>query len=210
MDLINFELESGIPVKIIDNFYTDDELKLIWEELDFFTYSDKLQPPEGTATAQNPDGTSRKQNRSLFLDTVWSNQRNLSNILKVNRKIFENEMALIKDSPSWFFKNLLCDRDTTLISYYENTDHYKPHRDAVNVTVLTWFFKEPKRFSGGDLILYSADENSERRVIEVCNNRVVIFPGSTLHEVSKISIDPMYQNQKLGRYCMSQFLSFTP
>ena len=34
--------ETPFPHLILHNFYNDEELKLIWEELDFYTKPDKL------------------------------------------------------------------------------------------------------------------------------------------------------------------------
>ena len=35
--LDTFLLKDPFPHMIVENFYNDDELKLIWEELDFYT-----------------------------------------------------------------------------------------------------------------------------------------------------------------------------
>lgn len=203
MDHIDIELKSGIPVQIINNLYNDEELRLIWEELEFLTYPHKLLGPNDTNSATE-NGVIQKNNLGIFLDDIWQN-RNLSNILMMNRKIFENNMEVLRRSSSWFFQNFTCNTDTTLLSYYENNDYYKPHYDLAVVTVLTWFFREPKCFDGGDLILWDQDE---KHVIEVMNNRTVVIPSFLIHEVTPISMKEQYQGQKLGRYCMTQFLGY--
>ena len=40
--LDTFLLKDPFPHMIVENFYNDDELKLIWEELDFYTKDEKL------------------------------------------------------------------------------------------------------------------------------------------------------------------------
>jgi predicted 2-oxoglutarate/Fe(II)-dependent dioxygenase YbiX len=94
-----------------------------------------------------------------------------------------------------------CNFDSTLISYYENSGYYKSHKDTAVVTALTWFFKEPKMFEGGDLIFTKTEEE-----IKVSNNTVIIFPSHFAHEVTAIKMDgePFSGNV---RYCMSQFIS---
>ena len=203
MDRIDLLIGDEVPVIVLDNFWTDEEIRLIWEELEFFTYFNKLQNPENTETA-TLDGKPLKNNRGLFLDDVWLSNRNLSNILQVNRKIFNNDMEILKKSPSWFYQMFICERDTTLLSYYENNGYYKPHADSASITILHWFYKEPKKFEGGNLILHY---NGNQKVIDVGNNKSVILPSTVVHEVTPITMEEQYQNQKLGRYCVTQFLN---
>ena len=77
---------------IIDNFYNEDELDLIWQELNFYTYPNKLLP------AKKYGGIpSYTKSKGLVLDSLYKNYvdtgknyRNISNILTVNRKLFES------------------------------------------------------------------------------------------------------------------------
>ena len=204
MNRIEFLLNNEIPVIIIDDYYDESELKLIWEELNFFTYSHKLRGPEQTGGAFGDDMMGLKINSGLFLDAVWMNDRKLSNILTVTQKLLSNDMKLIKESPSWFFKLARDLRVTTLISYYEDGGYYAPHFDNAYATVLNWYFKEPKHFTGGNLKLHY---DNEVKTIEIKNNRTIIFPSSVMHEVTPVSMEKQYENQKLGRYCITQFLS---
>jgi len=199
MHLTNREFYD-IPYIVIDEYYNDSELDLIWEELEFFTYSHKLKDPETTQEAYH----GAKKNSGLFLDQVWSGQRELSNILTINRKIF-NELDILRQNPSWFFKHFECTSDTTLLSYYEDGGYYKPHRDNFAVTMLSWFYKKPKVFEGGNLRFHMGSDFEE---ITVVNNRTVIFPSCLIHSVTPIFMEDQYQRQKLGRYCLTQFLRY--
>lgn len=181
----------------IDNFYDDNELSLIWEELKFLTYSHKLDPPIKTGQSV----PMMKKNAGLFLDNVYSD-RNISNILRVNRKIFSKDVMKKYNDLSEMHENIFnCNQDTTLISYYENAGFYKSHSDTAVVTALTWFFKEPRMFEGGDLVFTKSEEK-----IEVKNNTLIMFPSHFKHQVTAIKMDgePFSGN---GRYCMSQFIS---
>ena len=196
-------LGTEVPFIVLDNFYDEKELQLIWEELEFLNSPEKLLLPEESGSAKTKDGKILKSNRSLFLDSVWNNNRNLSNILTVNRKIFSDDMKVLKESPSWFFQCFRCERDHTMISFYENCDYYQPHRDESSVTILHWFFREPKKFEGGDFILHYKEGEY---CLNIKNNRSIIFPSFIKHEVTKILMQEEHLNQKLGRYCISQFL----
>ena len=97
-----------------------------------------------------------------------------------------------------FFRYLWrSNRDETKIHYFENGDHYRPHTDDCVITAITWFYKEPKMFTGGDLII-------EKAVKFPClNNTTVIFPSILYHEVTAVVMENL---SGLGRYSMSQFL----
>ena len=91
------------PLMVINNFYNEKELKVIWKELDFYTEPNKLLDAEeygGVVGFTNA--------KALLLDEIYkkskdgkSNLRNISNILTVNRKLFHSgvleEYAKIHD-----------------------------------------------------------------------------------------------------------------
>ena len=68
-------------------------------------------------------------------------------------------------------------------------------------TAVTWFFKEPKSFSGGNF--YFADYGIK---IEVQNNMAVIFPSFVKHAVDEIILEQNNDLMGYGRYAISQFL----
>ena len=67
---------------IIENFYNESELELVWEELNFLTKPGKLMDAKDYGGVI--DGTNAK---ALVLDDIYEN-RQISNILTVNRKLF--------------------------------------------------------------------------------------------------------------------------
>jgi hypothetical protein len=192
------------PFLQVENFYSEEELKLIWQELDFLTDSIKLNPPEETGAAMNRNHVILKNNSGVFLDEIYK-ERKISNILNANRKIFSLE---ILDSFSELSFGYECIKhtndDRTLISYYENNSYYKPHIDNAIYTAVTWFFKEPKCFVGGDFYFSDYDHK-----IEIKNNMTVIFPSFVRHSVDEVSLD---ENSPIGsgRYSMTQFMFFCP
>jgi hypothetical protein len=189
------------PYLKIKNFYTEEEEQLIWEELKFLTYKNKLEPPQKTGQI-NP---MMKKNNGLFLDNVYTN-REYSNILNVNRKTFSAKVMKAYSDLHFLCENInIINFDTTLVSYYENSGYYKSHSDIACITSLTWFFKEPKQFSGGDLIFSLFNEK-----IEIENNMFIMFPSVIKHEVTDISMDqsvPKFAGY--GRYCISQFMNIS-
>ena len=191
-------VKEPLPYIVIDKTFTPDELKLIYRELEFI--HPKLLPANQTAPAVK-DGVIQKQNKGVFLDQLY-NLRDFSDILTVNRKFFtkDNIDAYTKCHPAYASIYTL-NKDSTLISYYETSDHYKSHSDSSVISICTWFFKEPKNFTGGDFIF--SDYNI---TIPVRNNMSVVFLGCYPHEVSKINLlDPSIDCS--GRFTMSMFLT---
>ena len=193
-------LNSTFPYIIIDELYDNQELSLIWEELLFLCYPYKIKRSSSDRGGAVLDGKLLKNNNSIYLDDFYQN-REYSNILRVNRKIFKHFSEIFFNHDSWFYKNISFSLDNTQISYYEDNDNYESHQDRSMVTCLTWFYKEPKMFEGGNL--FFPNYNLE---IEVLNNRMIIFPSHIFHSVDMVKMDKSNQNKKYGRFCISQFL----
>jgi Rps23 Pro-64 3,4-dihydroxylase Tpa1-like proline 4-hydroxylase len=196
------------PYVLIDEIYNEEELNLIWEELNFLCNEKnflRYDSPEVYAARDPVTDNVLKRNKSLWLDSFYT-ERNSSNILNLNRKIFfdDNYQKIFKEHPSWLFKNFRCTKDVTFLSYYENGDYYKTHSDLSVFTVLTWFYKEPKKFDGGDFYIIH-DDTFE---FKIKNNQTLIFPSILKHEVSEVKMNLMYENKKMGRFCMTQFLTY--
>lgn len=192
------KLNEFLSIPYIDNFYSESELSDIMYEIKFLSKNNKLKPPMETGSAKQ-DYLPIKGNNGVFLDEIYAD-RNASDILRSNRKIFGLEipsafpcMKALKDAT----------KDTTLISYYEDSDYYKSHKDFAVLTVLTYFYETPKAFKGGDLYLREYDVT-----LPCVFNRVYFLPSLIEHEVTTISMDANDLGKGLGRYCMSQFLNF--
>jgi hypothetical protein len=187
MKIISYQ--DPFPHLIVDNFYSSDELKLIWQELDFLCHIKKWKSPEMTGTAVDCQDKPMKNNFGLFLDGVDGiyKDRKISNILSVNRKIVDG-------GPLDEYGKLSFGYQTVLQSHY-----YKRHNDKAVMTALTWFYKEPKMFFGGDLLF--SDYN--KFTIPLKNNRAVLFPSFLFHEVEEIRMPE--HKPGYGRYCMAQF-----
>jgi predicted 2-oxoglutarate/Fe(II)-dependent dioxygenase YbiX len=185
----------------IEDFYTEEELNLIWLELEcYLSIPERLLPPEETGSATDEDGNIRKENRGVWLDNVYTQDyRHMSNILNVNQKLFRPE--IINQQSSWFFKDAHLNTDGTLISYYEDCGYYLKHNDVSYMTACTWFFKEPKKFTGGDFHFCDYDIT-----VECKNNSTVIFPSNLYHSVDTVSIPHEHRNKGYGRFCMTQFV----
>ena len=188
------------PYILIDDFYNQSELDGIWEELDYFCNPKRMGRSSIERGAATMDGQSLKNAWDMFLDCFFTS-RDFSNILEINRKLIDQE--IFKKHPHWLFNHVSAlNEDNTLIMYYENNDEYKPHRDLARLTCLTWFYREPKKFTGGNLRFPRFDME-----IECKHNRVIVFPSSIHHGVDKVGMEEKDMGKKLGRFTMTQFLS---
>jgi Rps23 Pro-64 3,4-dihydroxylase Tpa1-like proline 4-hydroxylase len=188
------------PVNLvcIDNFYTAQELRDIKQELAFLTKNNKLKYPDQTGSSLDEFGEPNKHNRGLWLDAVYAD-RSVSDILRHTRKIFQVDPSLEE------YLSIIanCNSDTTLVSYYENSDYYKAHSDYAALTVLTYIYEEPKAFTGGDLYLPNHDTT-----LECVSNRVYFLPSYIQHEVTQVCMPQESLDKGLGRYCITQFLHY--
>ena len=193
------------PYILIDDFYNQSELDGIWQELDYLCHPKRMgrsSIERGSAADVYSDGTREliKNAWDMFLDSFFIS-RDSSNILEINRKLINKEM--FKNHPHWLFNDVgALNEDNTLIMYYENNDEYKPHRDLARLTGITWFYREPKKFTGGNLRFPWFDME-----IECKHNRVIVFPSSIPHGVDKVGMEENDMGKKLGRFAMTQFLS---
>ena len=190
--------ETPFPHLILHNFYNDDELKLIWEELDFYTKPDKL------LDAKEYLGVVDKTNaKALHLDVVYPKKfRNLSNILTVNRKVFELQvLEPFSKLHDCCVHSTQSNYDHTKVRYYHDGDFYEPHTDNFfDFLAFSYFYREPKRFEGGELFFpkynYSFSCN---------NNSIIIMPAWVEHGVTKVSIKDSDYYDGFGRYAITSF-----
>ena len=189
---------KAFPYMLVDDFYTTEEQDLILEELESYRkenlYSDgKREDGYGVSPAAN-------LNR-LYLEELYPNNRQHSSILKVYKKIVLPEVIenYKKTTPA-ARQFEITNNDCSVISYYEDSNNYGEHFDKFMHTVLIWFYKTPKRFTGGNLRFPEIN-----KTVECIHNRMIMFPSYYLHEVDKVKIENKYRNQGLGRYCMTHF-----
>ena len=188
---------TPFPHLIIKNFYNEKELELIWEELNFYTKPDKL------LEAKDFGGIADRTNsHAIVLDEIYNSNRKLSNILTVNRKIFNSgildvfsdihDCCCIAKKANW---------DCTKVRYYHNGEYYEPHTDApFQFLAFSYFHKEPKRFSGGELLFPKFNYQ-----FPCDNNSIIIFPGWVEHGVQEVKIDNSDYYDGWGRYAITHF-----
>ena len=188
------------PHLIFHNFYDEEELDLIWEELNFYTKPNKL------FDVKDYNGVvGYTKSKAIQLDLVYSGMnRKLSNILEVSRKVFDDKIL----EP---FSNLsdccsqakFCNWNVTKVRYYHNNDYYKPHTDNYfQFLAFSYFYREPKKFCGGNLIFPKYDYEFTCE-----HNSLIMMPSWVEHGVGKVKIEDSDYYDGFGRYAITHFLS---
>jgi len=195
------------PFLVIDNWYTPNEEKAVWKELDFFssTPKDQIDRAEKTIVARNPDGSSKSNAYRFYIEEFY-NKRELSPIINCMYKQLTPEFHnIISECMPYARSFLSSNADSSLLSYYEENDHYEPHHDTFAWTCLIWMVREPRLFNGGDFKLNEPDIE-----VKLKNNRAVFFPCCYLHSVSPVKFHTQPKEIGYGRYTITHFYYATP
>tara|TARA_R100001443_G_scaffold97980_1_gene104933 strand:+ start:2059 stop:2643 length:585 start_codon:yes stop_codon:yes gene_type:complete len=185
---------------VVDNWYNKSEFKRVCKELDFYTDRNKLITQHGNVAVK--EGVDQADCYRISIERHFTQEgRKMSDILTLMEKFRAKEFHEHIYNTCKIYRGFEhTTEDSTLIAYYEDTQYYKPHTDLAKYSVLIWIFKEPKKFTGGDLILPDLDVK-----IECKNNRMVLFPGMCVHEVTEIKMKKTKNKLGDGRWCIVHF-----
>ena len=186
------------PHLVFHNFYTDEELELIWEELKFYTKPNKLFDVEDY---QGVVGYTKA--KAIHLDSVYTGKnRVLSNIIEVSRKVLDKQvLEPFSELDDCCTLAKLANYDVTKVRYYHDGDYYKPHTDTFfEFLAFSYFYKEPKRFEGGNLFFPKYDYE-----FTCDNNSLIMMPAWVQHGVKEVSIKDSDYYNGYGRYAITHF-----
>ena len=199
--------DTKFPFFVVDNWYTPNEENAVWKELDFLSASpkDNIARAENTIVARDPKGKALSNAYRFYLEDFYMN-RNKSHILnctyKQRTKKFGDYVKKCKPYSRGFISS---NKDSSLISYYEENDHYKPHHDVFLWTCLIWMVREPRLFDGGNFRI-----NEPEIEIKLKNNRLIMFPSCYLHSVTPIKFHTKPKEIGYGRYTITHFYYSIP
>ena len=195
------------PFVVFDNWYTPNEEKAVWKELDFFGANPKQHQKraETTVVARDKKGNSLSKAYRWYPLEFYANTT-ISPIINTMYKQRTPEFHnIVKECMPYARGFHTSNADSTLISYYEENDHYEPHHDTFLWTCLIWMFREPRLFDGGDFKLNEPDIE-----VKLKHNRAVFFPCCYLHSVSPVKFHTQPKEFGYGRYTITHFYYSTP
>jgi len=142
---------------------------------------------------------------AIDLDDLYAYNRNISNILTLNRKFFQKDVLEAVSQVHPFYKGILqVNQDHTKVKYYEDGEYYKSHVDNLRFTSVTYLYKDPKSFIGGDLHFEEFNYT-----IPIENNRFVLFTGCLKHASTDIKMNGEKKNivySGYGKYTITNFM----
>ena len=206
MNLHICDNNTAFPFIYIDNLFNADEEILIWKELDFYTNPYALHRSEDDPHTSHKEGVPLSKAWRIFLDLTYY-KRETSHILRIlPQKLKSFEIKNITEEVGGALRMYAqTNYDITMINYYENSDYYESHRDHFMITSFCWFNREPKAYTGGNLIL--TDNETE---LECNHNRMVVFPSFYNHRISPVKmINANDTMNGFGRYAIINFSTYT-
>ena len=189
----------------IEDTFTKDQMDFIWKELEFVTNRNAMQRWEISKEKFSEDLEVEKINNVFYPFVKYTDALLISPVA-----VFP-KMQLCREEVFSFYESINPVHElyrhqnfhNVFASYYQDADKYDYHRDSCCYTTLTYLYKEPKSFSGGEITL-KVKEVEETK--EIKNNMSIIFPGVYQHKVSPITMSSEFGNYSTyGRYCISQF-----
>ena len=197
-------VDKKYPFLLIDNYYTPEEEKMVWQELEYYASWPKdltLRSETSKNVSKDYHGKSKGYSWRFYIDRMFRRKEGYcSHIFNLQYKqkltSFQNAICKIEPYSSSFIDT---NADSTMLSYYEDSDSYDTHHDTAAWTQLTWFVKEPRRFDGGDFVL-----EQPKIKIKLKHNRSVLFPSMYDHRVIPLkSHDNMERGY--GRWSITHF-----
>jgi len=201
---------NKMPYLVIDDYYTEQELKNIWSEIDFYTNGRDLK--DVTRADNAIVARDELTNKSLAKSYRWypnkyynPNRNNISPIIRLTSKLANDELHnAFKDVYPWYNMFVSTNRSTSMVSYYEGGDYYKPHYDSFMYTQLIWLTRKPKLWTDGNLYVEPIEHKKEKILFK--NNRSVIFPSMMKHSVDPIQWKEKPKEPGYGRYTITYFM----
>lgn len=184
---------SNLSYILVDDFFTVEELAGVEQEIqDLKRFS---LCAERTGTARDVQENLKKTGTGVFLDRLYTDNREASDILTANRKIFRPEIQEYAAKFDIIFEYIReSNNDSTLLNYYREGQEYRPHIDDTRISAVT-FLREGV-FRGGEFSF-----PDQEVTIDVLHNRTVIFPSCTPHCAM-----PVHGNGT--RISIAQFIDF--
>lgn len=193
-------------ILLFDGWYSKEEEALVWKELDLFSQQDKFERAENTVVAKNRDGTPKGKSFRLYLSLFYNNNyAHMSPIQNFSSKVLDPKFQqIVRDESPMFSRTFFNTNKThTLISYYDDSDYYDSHIDSFFWTMLIWFYKEPKKFTGGDLYFEDFDIT-----IPIKHNRAIMFPCYYMHASTLVNLPQEEKFKNLGKYTITHFFDY--
>ena len=190
---------------VLENFYTEEEKDRIWREIQFLDSNDYgwVYPDKHiNATTQNGEVLLQGA-KQFYFSLLYGSYEDFSypksNIYTLGKKIL-SWIGTLCDKHDMYQSLYDVSHHNCVLNYYlEDKSKYKFHTDRSSFTMLSYFYKEPKNFTGGDLMVYD-------RKYEITNGFTIIIPSWMKHSSTPIHMIDKNKTQS-GKYSIAHFFS---
>ena len=196
-------ITEPFPHIIGTDVWDDEELELIWEELNYYNKPGRLR------NAIDYGGVVNKTTaKAIALTAIFKDKySDLSNIISLQPNLLKKlgpHLAKWSKSHYSLYDVGKAKKTYYKIRYYHDGDGYGGHTDSpFAYLIFMYFHKEPKKFSGGEL--YFEHFGTEFP----CNhNSLIVLPSYVKHGVRPVSIDDQNYHAGNGRYAITIFLDY--
>jgi len=202
------------PHLAIYNFFTKSQNKLILDE------AIKNKKKFTTSTIGKGTDKGYRNNIVAYYDEIYNKDRKKSVLLSAIDLKFKNDefRQILSTSPFPISDFIMCNFHETQVSRYGTDEKYKWHIDRFDnikrhISLVYYFFKEPKRFKGGLLGLTNSpafdaklldDEPRIKSIIPI-NNMALVFSSTSLHCVSPTTT---FRDFESGRFSVNVWIGF--
>lgn len=192
----------------MNDFYTEEEKQKIWIELQYLRSNEN-----GWNIPNYEQNAYDRESGQLFLKNAiqygvnYKKQMDPATAYNSSIYVYGNKLrkwydVLTNHAELYLQLGEISDRSTYITYYPGNDSCYYSHRDACTFTMLSYFYKEPKNFTGGEF--YVEDRN-----YEIHNGFTVIFPSWMRHGSTEVRlIDEKVEES--GRYAVANFFFINP
>ena len=184
MPEIKFHKSDKFTFFTVDNYFTEEELDIIWPEIHSFDN----QLSRGGDHRAGDVGT-----KGVFIHDKPLQYHQISLKWK-----FGNHPSVFLDQDITFRYMRNLHFSTCLLNYYEHNDKYDTHTDWAVYTMVVFLCKEPKEFYGGDFYLTDINHKEEYK-----NNKMIFFPSYAGHRVDEVQM--FKTGDRNGRYSLTHF-----
>lgn len=164
--------KPGTPaVLVIDDFFSEEDQKLIWDEINFLKHRMEAKTEEDSCF------------ETLNVTEIYTSAK-ISNILEMTGKIVNPDFINHIIREGTYFRYLgMCSKCSTEMLYMKNDSFHTEHLDQGIFTMYFWIRKQDSEVLDGELYLKDFDLTIEQK-----NNRVVFVPSVYSREIKKLKM----------------------
>jgi hypothetical protein len=194
--------EDEFPVIIIDNFVSKENYPHVKEEIAYLSKFAKGSPKDAGA-ATDADGNLLKKGSSLwfrefYAAPVYSPVMQSFFALLGNVELRKKISSYHKEMHWWGLASAE-NKGGFILNKYEEGDYYDYHKDESMYSAIA-YFQDDDSYEGGELIIEYPNTEKDKRLFEVKDNRMIIFPSHYRHSVVPI------KNAKSPRFSVAAFV----